>query len=295
MTLNGALVHLAEHGYTATIAAAGATLVSLEHRARPLVVPFDPEAGIGRGFQGRTLVPWPNRIAGGAYRHGGDLLEVAVNEPGTGSALHGLGSFVPWVVEGHTPAAVELSLDLPASPGYPFDVVCHASYRLTASGLVVEITGRNEGRTPAPFGSSSHPYLTCFGAPLDECAVSSPAGQLLLVDERMRPTGLAPVDGTPWDFRDTTQLAGRSVDHAFTALPAGGWAVTLSDATGAGVVCTSEAPWVQLYSGEALERAGLAVEPMTCPPNAFNDPDADVLLAPGAISTLTFTIGVLES
>lgn len=295
MARNGSLIELAAHDYTATIAAAGATLVSLEHRGRPLVVPFDARRGIGRGYQGRALVPWPNRIADGAYRFGGERIEVPVNEPATGSALHGLGCWTPWVVERRTSDEVELTYDLPASPAYPFDVACVARYRLTAAGLEVVVSGHNEGASPAPFGASSHPYLTCFGAPLDQVTLRSPAEALLLVDDRMRPTGLVPVAGTPWDFREATPMAGRSVDHAFTGLPEGGWAVTLTDAAGAGVACTSDAPWVQLYSGEALDRAGLAVEPMTCPPNAFNDPDADVALAPGATRTLRFSIGVLAS
>ena len=29
-------------------------------------------------------------------------------------------------------------------------------------------------------------------------------------------------------------------------------------------------PWAQLYTAEHLGRPGVAVEPMTCPPNAFN-------------------------
>ncbi len=32
----------------------------------------------------------------------------------------------------------------------------------------------------------------------------------------------------------------------------------------------SDQLWVQVYSGEKLQRQGLAVEPMSCPPNAFN-------------------------
>ena len=33
---------------------------------------------------------------------------------------------------------------------------------------------------------------------------------------------------------------------------------------------SARAPWVQIYSAERLGRRGVAVEPMTCPPDAFN-------------------------
>lgn len=293
MSRNGALLRMVGHGYTATVAAAGATLVSLEHEGRPLIVPFDASADVGRGYQGRSLVPWPNRIAGGAYEFGGVRYEVPVNEAATGSALHGLGSWVPWVVEHATDTSVELSLDLPASFGYPFDVTCGASYRLTVSGLSVRLWGRNDGHEPAPFGVSAHPYLTPFGAGLDAATLTSPAAQVLLVDEHMAPVEVVDVAGTDWDYRDATPMAGRRVDHAFAGLPAEGWRVVVTDAAGRGAALASDAPWVQLYSGEALDRAGIAVEPMTCAPDAFNGPDADVMLAPGRTCTLAFTLAAV--
>lgn len=293
MARNGDLITLTGHDYAATIATSGATLVALEHRGRPLVVPFDADAGVGVGYQGRTLVPWPNRLADGAYDWAGERLEVPVNEPDHANALHGLGCWVAWTPTERSDAAVTLELDLPAQPGYPFDVVCATRYELTPDGLVVTITGRNDGPADAPFGASSHPYLTCLGAGVDATTLTCPADQILLVDARLRPQRLVGGEETDWDFRAPTPLAGRSVDHAYTGLPPGGWQVTLADAAGHGVRLTSDAPWVQLYSGEALGRAGVAVEPMTCPPDAFNNPDADVALAPGASRTLRFTIGVL--
>jgi len=39
---------------------------------------------------------------------------------------------------------------------------------------------------------------------------------------------------------------------------------------GSTVVLSAEAPWVQVYTAEHLGRRGVAVEPMTCPPDAFN-------------------------
>jgi aldose 1-epimerase len=42
-------------------------------------------------------------------------------------------------------------------------------------------------------------------------------------------------------------------------------------------------PYVQLFSGDLpdIERRGFAVEPMTCPPNAFNTGEGLLRLEPG--------------
>lgn len=291
MGLNGELLHLAAGDYEATIATAGATLVSLTRAGYDLVASFDPETSIGKAYEGRTLMPWPNRITDGRYDFAGVEHRMPVNEPETGSALHGLALWIPWRVDFATGTTVRLSLRLPGSRGYEFDLALTATYTLDADGgLGVELEGENLGPDAAPFGISSHPYLTCGGAPVDECDLVAPGAQVLLVDERMAPTELVEVATTPWDFRERGSMAGRSVDHAFTGLPDDVWVVVLSHDSGRAVL-TSTAPWVQLYSGEILGRTSVAVEPMTCPPNAFNGPDADVALAPGERRSLVFVIG----
>lgn len=290
MGMNGELIGLAAGDYAATIATAGATLVSLTHGDRDLVATFDADAGVGKAYEGRTLMPWPNRIAGGRYTFGGLEHRVPVNEPETSSALHGLALWIPWAIEEATASSVRLSLRLPGSRGYEFDLLLSATYTLDADrGLTVALAGENLGADAAPFGISSHPYLTCGGAPVDACTLVAPGSRVLLVDENMAPTELVDASGTPWDFRAPSPMDARSVDHAFTGLPTGTWTVELAHPSGS-VALTSDAPWVQLYSGEILGRTSVAVEPMTCPPNAFNGPDADVSLAPGERRELSFAI-----
>lgn len=290
MGLNGDLIHLEAGGYRATIATAGATLVSLARDGYDLVASFDPATSVGEAYEGRTLAPWPNRIADGRYTFAGVEHRVPINEPETGSALHGLALWIPWAVDDRTDAAVRLSLRLPGSRGYEFDVFLTSTYALDAErGLTVELAGENLGRFDAPFGLSSHPYLTCDGASVDACRLVAPGTRVLLVDERMAPTDLVDAAGSPWDFTRVGAMEGRGVDHAFTGLPSGTWSVELSHASGH-VCLTSDAAWVQLYSGEILGRTSVAVEPMTCPPNAFNGDDAEVALAPGGRRALSFSI-----
>lgn len=52
----------------------------------------------------------------------------------------------------------------------------------------------------------------------------------------------------------------------------------------------SNQPWLQIYSGEKLYRRGLAVEPMSCPPNAFNSGIDLIQLSPEQQHHLFFNI-----
>jgi len=292
MSLNGHLFHLVHGPYTATIAASGATLVGLRHAGRRLTASFDPRVSIGEGWEGRTLAPWPNRITGARYTFGGVEFDLPANEPATGAALHGLAAHQLWTPLHSTARELTLGLDLPATPGYPFDLSLTVSYALDESGLSVRICATNVGAVAAPVALGSHPYLTWDDAPLDDCTVTSPGVAALLVDERMAPLQLVDVAQTDVDFSTPTPMAGRSVDLAFQA-PAGPWSVELRHRDGA-VRLQAEAPWLQLYSAERIGRHALAVEAMTHPPDAFNGPDADVALAAGATREVCFTIGAFE-
>lgn len=292
MGIHGTVVELRAGDYAARVAAVGATLLDLTHRGHRLVDPV-PADELDDAWRGRTLVPWPNRVVGGRYAVAGTTHQLPVNEQATGAALHGLAAFQRWELVSSTGASATFVLELPATYGYPFQVRCETTYTLDAdTGLGVSVSGTNVGPSPAPFGASTHPYLTCAGRPLDECSISLPARSVLLTDEVNSPTRLVPVAEAGLDLSGPRSLEGVCSDHAFTDLPAS-WSVELHHPSAPGVRLTSDAPWVQLYTAERIGRRAAAVEPMTCPPDAFNrDPDG-VLLQPGETRTLSLQIDAL--
>ena len=292
MTVHGTVVSLRAGDYAAQVGQVGATLLSLTHRGHHLIDPVPPDR-VDDAWRGRTLVPWPNRVAGGSYTVDHTTYELPVNEPETGAALHGLAAFQRWDLADSTAHSARWTLDLPATPGYPFQVRCTTSYALDAEGgLSVSVEGTTTGPVAAPFGASTHPYLTCDRRLLDECAITLPAAAVLHTDGRGTPTDLVPVAGTEFDLSGPAALRGRSVDHAFTDLPAA-WSVELTHPTAPGVRLDSDAPWVQLYTGERIGRQAAAVEPMTCPPDAFNRTPEEVLLTPGASRSVSLLISAL--
>ena len=66
--INGELIDLVAGDYEARIASSGAMLVHLRRQGRDLIMPFDAEATLPAGWQGKTLLPWANRIAGALQR-----------------------------------------------------------------------------------------------------------------------------------------------------------------------------------------------------------------------------------
>ena len=79
------------------------------------------------------------------------------------------------------------------------------------------------------------------------------------------------------------------IDHCYGGLQ-GNWEVRVTNAQGEGTALASNTPWVQIHTADALGRPGIAVEPMTCPPDAFNSGIDLVSLAPGQRHRLSLSI-----
>ncbi len=289
--VSGTPLSLRSGDYTAEVASVGATLRGLAHAGRDLVVPFDAEQ-VRPLYRGAVLVPWPNRVVDGRYRFGGVEQQLALTEPARRHALHGLAVWTDYRVVSHSPDAAELEAEVPAQAGYPHRLRIRASYRLDEDGLHAAIAATNTGPTPAPYGSAPHPYLVGGRGRVDDWTLELPAARVLEADpERLIPGDLVDVAGGSYDFRRPQRIGDRFVDHAYTGLSAG--VARLTDADGTGVELTWDpavAPWVQVHTGDRPEpeahRRGLAVEPMTCPPDAFNSGRDLVVLDPDATHVL---------
>lgn len=282
------------HGaYQADIAGVGASLRRLTFGVRDLVVPFGADE-VRPAFRGATLAPWPNRVVDGRYVFAGEQQQLGLSEPERGHALHGLVAWQEFEPDEVREDYVRLTAAIPAQLGYPHQVSVSVEFALDDDGLATAVTGHNLGDSVAPWGTGPHPYLLAGPGPVDAWTLELPGAQVLTVTvDRLVPVGLAPVDteeGGRYDFRAARLIGTTFVDHAFTALdrdPAGLATVRLSDPTGAGVQMSwdGSCPWVQVHTADRPapepSRIGLAVEPMTCAPDAFNSGLGLVELAPG--------------
>jgi len=297
--LTGAQYEIAGGDYLAVVTELGAGLRALRHRDRPLITAYNADE-LPPGAAGQLLLPWPNRIDGGRYRMAGTEYQLDLSEPVAGNAIHGLTRWSSWSLARHAPDAVALHLALLGRTGYPFRLDLTVEYQLSGdAGLMVSVTAHNAGARPAPYGTGSHPYLTAGAPAVDGCELTLPVSQWLAADQRGIPSGPpSGVAGTQFDFRTARQIGTVMLDHAFTGLErdeAGlAWARLTSDGTGTALWAGPGYRWLQVFTGDTLgpghRRRAVAIEPMTCPPNAFATGTDLLTLEPG--ETVTHRWGI---
>jgi aldose 1-epimerase len=290
-------------GYNAAVTPHGAAVHMLTHEGRDLIVPFPLGEPIP-DYRGAIIAPWPNRIPDGRYVFGGVELTVPINEPSRAAALHGLVSHISWTVLYHERSRLGLRHVLHPTKGYPFELLLDVSYAVDESGFHTTVTATNTGEHAAPYGTCPHPYLMAGPSPLDTWSLELDAGSFLEVTpDRLIPLQRASVDDTPFDYRRPRQLGETAIDHAFTDFRTTPGEdrirLQLRDPLGTGVAMTwgEACPWVQLHTADheipERHRIGLAAEPMTCPPNAFNSGEDLVALLPGTTHKAGWTIHAL--
>jgi aldose 1-epimerase len=243
--------------------------------------PADELAGSGRG---QLLMPWPNRIRDGAYELDGRRHRLPLNEPERDNAIHGLVRWSSWSLAERAADRVVLEHVLRPQPGYPFTLALRVEYSLSREGLAVRTAATNAGADACPYGAGAHPYLAVGAGGVDEAVLRVPAQAVLETDKRGIPVGSAPVEGTELDFRKPRPVGDARLDHCFTDLDRGDDGRVRVEVDRTTLWADESYPCLMIFTGHGLpdaDRRSLAVEPMTCAPNAFVSGDGLVLLEPG--------------
>ncbi len=187
--------------------------------------------------------------------------------------------WLPWLLASKTDEAVALECVVHPQPAYPWRLELGLEYRLGADGLAVVARATNASAEAAPFGIGFHPYLT-MGIPVDDVRLTIPASRRLTTDDRALPVGEEVVAETEFDFTVGRPVGATRLDTCFTGLARGSDGrsrarLESTDGTHVVEVWADDAfGYLQAYTGDTLEpasrrRQGVAIEPMTCPPNAF--------------------------
>jgi aldose 1-epimerase len=284
----GEQYEISSENQRAVITEVGATLRSYSVDGRDVVRGFGLQ-DIVSGGRGQNLIPWPNRIRDGRYSFNGATQQLALSEPARHNASHGLARHVPWVLIEKKADVVTNRVRIYPQPGWPGTLESTITHRLSEDGLTVRVEATNIGTTELPFGYGAHPYLTVGESLVDEVTLTVPAASYLQVDDdRLLPLNLSPVDGTEYDLREGRVLGSMSLDTAMTDLARdsdGRWRVRLALGDRHAELWGDETMrWTQVFTGGPKRDVSLAVEPMTCGPDAFNvGPTHDDMrvLAPG--------------
>jgi aldose 1-epimerase len=273
------------------IAGVGATLRSYDVGDEAVVDGFDEDEICSAG-RGQVLAPWPNRLAEGRYDYDGVSARAAIDEPERHNAIHGLVRWLAWQVRYRAQNVLGMGCTLEPQPGYPWRLDLGVEYRLGRDGLSVTATASNPSDRPIPFGMGFHPYISAGTGRVDECRLHLPGSTRLVTDDRGLPTGEATVGGTEYDFLAPRAVGSTRLDTAYTNLARGedGLARVALERPGPSSVtmwADSSFPYFMAYTGDTLDppqrrRASIAIEPMTCPPNALRSGTDVITIEPGA-------------
>lgn len=233
------------------------------------------------------LVPYCNRIRGGAFAFRGRRVEIAPNMAGDPSPLHGDGWLGPWILESQTESSACLFFaHEPAE--WPWAYEARQTFRLSEAGLEAEISCRNLSPEPMPGGLGFHPYFPCDAATRIDTSVE----RVWEVDERVLPTGIVPAIGRY--ALDGQPACGRDLDNGY-----GGWGGVMRLIGGDGAVTLMASPdarFFQIYSPVGGDM--LAAEPVSHANAALNEPEerwGDLglrVLEPGEVMRLRMTLSL---
>lgn len=275
-----------EHGpFAAVVTEVGATLRGFSVEEHPVLFGFG-EDEMCSGGRGQVLAPWPNRIGDGFYVFRGVTAQAPIDEISKHNAIHGLVRWRPFRVVAHERASVELETVLHPQPAYPFPLHLSIAYLLSEEGLTVRARAEGDGR-PTPFGIGFHPYFLAASQGLAEATIEVPAKRHLLLDDQSLPDGSEPVTER---FPALVAPGGLSLDTAvlddcFSKLDRDEQGVaTIRFRPGGGPIeavelrLDAQFDHVMCFTGDTLDvasrRRAVAIEPMTCPPNAFVSGDS---------------------
>lgn len=304
------------HGLTATFLELGAVLhdLRLDGHDAPLVLGLrDLDGYPAQSFyMGATAGRCANRIGGAAFELDGTTHRLDANfldEHHLHGGAAGTGKRI-WEVLDHEVDAIRFGLTLAdGEMGYPGAMRVEAFFSV-APDAMLRVVYRATCDAPTLCNFAHHSYWCLDGTgDLSSHVLTVDADRYTPVDDALIPTGVAPVDGTRFDFRGGRALPGEgTLDHNLCLCdarrPLRQVAVLRSTASDVEMRLATTEPGLQVYDGAKLAvdrpgldgrrygpHAGVALEPQVWP-DAPNRPDfPSAVLRPGETyeQTTTFT------
>jgi aldose 1-epimerase len=299
MLPSGEQIAIAHGDQRAIITEVGATLRIYVKGGVPVVEGFAAE-DIPDHSRNQVLYPWPNRIGDGEWTFSGRTGIANVDDVANATAKHGIARWRPFEIEVANQNRCVMSLVLHPLPDYPFISKLTLDYHLGPKGLTTTATVQNLDEVPIPFGLGYHPYFAVTTPTIEGAELTVPANAYVAVNDRKLPTGeILPVAGNNYDFRTTKSVNGHDLDVTYAELnrdDTGMCTVSLKDAKGSNIDVSVDRnfPYLQIFTGDSLpvgrRRTSVAIEPMTCPPDALRSGKDLIILEPGQRWTGSYRI-----
>lgn len=247
-------------------------------------------------YRGAKLSPFPNRINRGKYNFDGKKYQLDKNAPP--HALHGLCWNLPFTVKKQICSDSSATLTLSATyqtlhNGYPFQYHIEIEYILAEHNFTCLTRLSNTSKHSIPIGDGWHPYFTT-GSQVNTLKIHLPVHKQLEL-KALIPTGSYSSEQL---FLTPTLLGNRSLDNCFELDNSGGIAETriIDEMRNISIVVWQKAGangynYLQVYTPP--DRKSIAIEPMTCAPDAFNNGKGLITLLPQEYIELSFGIRLI--
>jgi aldose 1-epimerase len=232
--------------------------------------------------KGILLAPFPNRLKEGKYSFEGKEYQFPINDTKTSNALHGFISQLEFSIEkveaNNTNATVICSTTYNGNYDYyPFPFLAEVKYSLDEkSGFSFCFSITNIGESNMPIGLGWHPYFS-LSENVDNTTISLPKLKKIEIDENMLPNGKK----TPFnDFRYPTKLNEMVFDNCFLLDLETEFATVVLEGEKGRLFYRqkSKNPYLQIFTPP--HRNSIALEPMTCNIDAFNNKEGLQILKP---------------
>ncbi|MBN1116952.1 MAG: aldose 1-epimerase [Bacteroidales bacterium] len=238
-------------------------------------------------FKGSNLFPFPNRIKDGKYDFNGKIYQLKMNFPQENNAIHGLVFTKKFKVTDKSESDTEATLSIAYSPkenaqGYPFSYTQEVKFSLSQEkGLIVTTSFKNTDSIKIPTGLGWHPYFM-LTSKVDDIYIQFPSKNSYEVDSQMIPTGksesytkynkLKQIEDDKFDTCfDVDQL--NEIASIILKDPSIDGGLEIWQETG-----NKKFNFLQVYTPP--HRNNIAIEPMTCMPDAFNNKQGLIILEP---------------
>lgn len=247
-------------------------------------------------YKGSKLFPFPNRVDSGDYDFHDHKYHLPINHSQEGHAIHGLVTESKFKIvdqvksESFGQVHLQYKYDR-ENEGYPFKFCLDIIFILDNDGYRCKTIVTNEDFQDIPVGDGWHPYFK-LGDKVDQLYLEIPSTRQIEVNEKNIPTGNIITNNyytqlnnignsnldTCFQLTDQSNVSIIKLVNAFKKLDVKIW-MERGD---------KKYKYVQVYIPP--ERNCIAIEPMTCMPDVFNNKKDLIILAPG--NTCEFIWGV---
>lgn len=261
----------------------GGTILDIWFDGRSILDGYETPEELAEGKWGKSaiLFPFPNRMRDGSYEWNGQTFAFPVNSAPTNNAIHGFVRHEVFTCEATQATEHVASLTIAFTydghlAWYPFPFTLKMTFRISDDqAFQTEVSVTNHHTASIPVGFGWHPYFR-MTEKVTDTQLHIPVCEKVEIDDRMLPNGTTTIFD---QFNEKKPIGDTFLDNCF-------WAnanYTLSIATDGRQLSlkapVQQFPYFQVFTPP--HRTSVALEPMSCNVDAFNNKNGLVELGAG--------------